>query len=318
MEFPCRQRRWATVAGLTAIVLWSTTVALTRSLSEQLGPLTTAASVYSIAGAAALLSLWRSHTSLRDIRRLPRTYLLGCGTLFVSYMIVLYLGLGMAQTRRQMLEVGLLNYLWPVLTLLFSVVLLGKSARWTLVPGTLLALAGIVLVVMPDTAAQWTSIGHLPTDNAVPRLLGVCAAFTWALYSALTRRWAADHTQGAVNLFLIATAAVLLPLCAVVPEPRVWSARSGIEAITLGAVTYVAYGLWDIAMRRGNIVFVAAASYFTPLLSTVASCLYLWIVPEPQLWWGCVLLIAGSALSWSAVSSDTTTTDQRQPKDIVP
>ena len=293
-------------------------MALTRSLSEQLGPLTTAASVYAVAGAAALLSLRRSRTSLRDIRQLPRTYLLGCGTLFVSYMILLYLGLGLAQSRQQVLEVNLLNYLWPVLTLLFSVVLLGKTARWTLAPGTLLALAGIVLVVMPDTAAQWTSMGHLLTDNAVPRLLGLSAAFTWALYSALTRRWAAEHTQGAVNLFLIATAAVLLPLCAVVQEPRVWNVRSGVEAVTLGAVTYVAYGLWDIAMRRGNIVLVAAASYLTPLLSTVASCLYLMIVPKPQLWWGCILLIAGSALSWSSISSDTTTADQRQPKGIVP
>ena len=299
-----RQYGWATSAGLAAILLWSTTVALARSVSEQLGPLTGAASVYSVAGAAALFSLWRSHAPFHDIRQLPRLYLFGCGTLFVSYMIVLYLGLGFAAGRQQVLEVGLLNYLWPVLTLLFSIVLLRKAARWTLLPGTLLALAGIVLVVMPDTAAPWTSMGLVPSRHALPRILGLLAAITWALYSTLTRRWAGDHAQGAVNLFLIATALVLLPLCALVDEPRVWTVRCVVEAAALGTATYVAYRLWDVAMRQGNIVLVAAASYLTPLLSTVVSCLYLMILPKPQLWLGCILLIAGSALSWYSVSSE--------------
>jgi drug/metabolite transporter (DMT)-like permease len=66
--------------------------------------------------------------------------------------------------------------------------------------------------------------------------------------------------------------------------------------------TYAAYGLWDTAMRNGNLVLVAAGSYMTPLLSTIASCLYLAIVPGPNLWLGCGMLVAGSLLSWHSVS----------------
>ena len=72
--------------------------------------------------------------------------------------------------------------------------------------------------------------------------------------------------------------------------------------IFLGAATVLAYSCWDLAMRRGDILLVAAASYFTPLLSTLVSCLYLGIVPGAKLWLGCAVLVAGSLLSWRAVA----------------
>lgn len=44
----------ATLGGLLAIVLWSTSVALARSVSRQLGPLSAAAVVYTFGGAVGL------------------------------------------------------------------------------------------------------------------------------------------------------------------------------------------------------------------------------------------------------------------------
>jgi drug/metabolite transporter (DMT)-like permease len=85
-------------------------------------------------------------------------------------------------------------------------------------------------------------------------------------------------------------------------EPANWTTRALGEAFGLAAVTAVAYGLWDLAMRRGNLLFILAASYFTPLLSTAVSCVYLRVSPSPKLWVGCLLLIGGSLLTWRAVS----------------
>ncbi len=293
---------WATTAGLAAIVLWSTTVALARSLTEQLGPLTAAAGVHGVACIGAVCSLLRGRRS-GAVAQLPRKYLLGCGALFVSYMICLYLGLGLAQSRQQALAVGLLNYLWPVLTLLLSVVVLRQKANWLLGPATLIALLGLMLVILPerfsDSGGQdWTSCWHAGVERPLPLLLGLLAAVMWALYSTLTRRWAGEEAHGGVDWFLIVTALVLVPLSALVVEPRTAGVGAISETLFLGCATYLAYGLWDTAMRKGNLVLVAAASYFTPLLSTIVSCIYLMVWPTPQLWWGCVLLVAGSLGSW--------------------
>jgi drug/metabolite transporter (DMT)-like permease len=306
-----RRRRWATIAGVAAILLWSTTVALARSVSEQLGPLTGAGAVYVVAALASLGSMAARRRGQDSTVRPARKYLLGCGAMFVVYMIALYLALGLAEDRQETLEVGLLNYLWPVLTLLLSVVLLGHKARWTLLPGTFLALSGIVLVMLPEVATHRPDVDSLPSILTVPRLLGLLAAITWALYSVLTRKWAGEHTRGSVDLFLTFTAGVLTILACIVREPRGWSWQAASEAVVLGLATYVAYRLWDVAMRRGNMLLVAACSYLTPLLSTLASCLYLAVAPAPQLWWSCLLLMAGSLLSWRSVSECETSINEK-------
>ena len=103
-------------------------------------------------------------------------------------------------------------------------------------------------------------------------------------------------------MFLLATGLVLLALRVVISEPAGWKVRAIGEASALAAATALAYALWDMAMRKGNLSLVAACSYFTPLLSTVVSCTYLKVSPSPKLWIGCLLLVSGSLITWRCVT----------------
>jgi drug/metabolite transporter (DMT)-like permease len=293
----------ATAGGFGAIVLWSTTIAVARSLSEQVGPLTAAAAVCSVSSVAALVSLLRCSRRRQRILRLPASYLVGCGVLFLGYTLLVYLAIGWAKSPQEVLGVGLLNYLWPTLTLVLSLVLLGKKSNWILFPGTLLALAGVFLVVTQEKPVSWQALSTNLVSNPGAYSLALAAAAAWAIYSNLTRRWAGGRREGAVVLFLPITAIVLVLICCLLDEPREWRYRSLVESLFLGSATYVAYTLWDNAMRRGNVVMVAAASYLTPLFSTIVCCLYLAVVPGPRLWAGCGALILGSFLSWRSISS---------------
>lgn len=291
-----------TINGFLAIFLWSTTVALARSLSEQIGPITAAASVYIIASIASIAHLLFSESKRLHVRQLPRQYVLGCGALFVLYMLVLFLAVGLARNRNQVLEVGLLNYLWPSLTILFSLVLLDKKAGFSLLPGTLIGLSGVVLVLTQGTSFAWQSFAKNLLSNPVAYSLGLAAAVSWALYSNLTRRWAGDERTGGVDIFLPATGIILLMIHLLVKENGSWNARAVLEAGYLGFVTWLAYKLWDDAMRKGDVVLVAACSYLTPFLSTIVSCVYLRVRADVSLWIGCVLIVVGSLLSWRSVS----------------
>ena len=96
-----------TISGLAAILLWSSTVALARSISEQLGPITGAACVYGVGGLLSMgRLLWRGSLGER-VRGLSSRYLLGCGALFLAYTLLLFLAVGLATDRTQVLEVGL-------------------------------------------------------------------------------------------------------------------------------------------------------------------------------------------------------------------
>jgi drug/metabolite transporter (DMT)-like permease len=290
-----------TLLGIAAILLWSATVALARSISERVGPLTAGAAVY--LGGSALLAgdLLVRRRSLTALRQLPGRYLFGCGTLFVLYTLTLFLGLGLAASRRQAIEVALLNYLWPALTILFSLCLLGKRATLGLIPGTLLALAGVFLVLTQGAEVSWHSFSANVLSNPAAYALGAIAAVTWGLYSNLTRRWGSSDGEGAVLLFTLGTGTTFLLMGWLYPEAGAWGARVVAEVACLALATAAAYVFWDIAMREGDVVLVASCSYLTPFFSTVVSCLYLGVWPTFSLWLGCLLIIAGSFLSWCSI-----------------
>ncbi len=297
-----RSRRQATLLGALAIVLWSFSVAVARRITEDIGGVTTAGVVYVLGALLCALGQFLRERRLPDPRRFSTRYLLVCGALFVACLSTFYLAIGLAKDRLQLLEIGLVNYLWTVLTVLFAVPILGKRARPWLPVGLLLGVVGIALVI--TQGGSLSPAGMLQNVLANPAAYGLafCAALSWALYSNLCRRWGAAHGEGAVALFMLATGLVLLGLRLGVSEPSHWTARTVLEVLFLASTSTLGYALWDVGIRQGDFILLSATSYFTPLLSTLVSCLYLRVLPGPKLWVGCALLIAGAALSRTSVT----------------
>jgi drug/metabolite transporter (DMT)-like permease len=285
--------RLDTFLGLAAILLWSTSVAFGRSLGEQLGPLTTASLIYLIGGAFGS-GYFALTGRLRALWRLPRRYLYGCGSLFVLYTASLYLALGLVETRTQVLQVGLMNYMWPTLTVLLSVPILGLQASPLLLPAAGLATAGVFLATTQGQPMAWAAFQANLADNSLPYFLGLTAALSWALYSVLSRRWASQEAGQAVPLFMLCTGILLGLARLLVVEDTQWTARSLAELAYMIVGSNLAYAFWERAMRHGNLVLVATSSYFTPLLSTLVSTLYLGATPDARLWIGCVMVVGGA------------------------
>jgi drug/metabolite transporter (DMT)-like permease len=293
--------RLATSGGLLAILLWSTTIACSRSLTESLGPMSSASFVFLLGGSLGLSGLAvQGRLAWARIASAPR-HLLVCGGLFVAYMACLYGALGLARDRSQVLEVGLLNYLWPMLTVLLSVFFLRLHVSLLLVPGTACALAGIVLTMAQEQGLSWSGLSRHVAATPTPYLLGLGAALTWALYSNLSRVWGSRADASGVFLFMIATGVILGSAALWTHESPRWTARGCAELGFLAVVSSLGYLLWDVAMRRGDMVLVATASYFTPFLSTLSSSLYLGVRAGPRLWLGCLLILGGAVLCKLAV-----------------
>ncbi len=298
---------WATLAGFGSILLWSTSVALSRRLSEALGPLGAGATVFGFSGILSLLyiEIVRPRETLGILRGLATWRALACGFLFVLYSLSYYLAMGLAQDRLQAIEISLLNYVWPAMTVLFSLWLLPVRASWFIYPGMTLAMTGVVLAQTSGGRITWASFAGNLLENPVAYLGGLSAGLTWALYSVLTRRWGAD-SGNRTPVFLLATG-ILLALMrpAFAEHAIVLSRRTIIEAVAMALFTALAYVWWDVAMRRGKVVIVASVSYATPLLSVLVSCAYLAVAPDPRVWFAGAMIVAGSLASGRAVRSST-------------
>jgi len=285
--------------GIFAIIFWGSTVAFSRSLTEQLGTITAGSMVFIISSLFSwVYILLVSPGNFKKMFKLPPYYLWGCGLLFVIYMITLYLAIGLSINRLQVVEISIINYLWPGLTLLFSVPVLHKRARLSIVPGILLCFTGVYIAMNPYHNFSFLSFLQNIHENSLPYLLAFIAAVSWALYSTLARKWAGDNEEGAVPIFLFFTGFILFILRFFFQEETVWSFKAAIELLYMTIFpTFLAYFFWDQAMRRGNIILVAALSYFIPILSVFISSLYLQISIDIRLWVASILVVIGAVIS---------------------
>lgn len=284
----------ATISGILAILFWSSTIAFSRILTESLGIYTTGALIYTLGGLLGLVVASRTPGGLIHLLRMPPGYLLVCGGLFVGYMVFLYLAIGLAHNHAQVIAVGLANYLWPSLILLFSIPVLGKRARLWLLPGIGMALAGTWIAT---TQSQESLLSDLLGPAILPVLLAVGAAIFWGLYSTLARKWASQQGS-AVPLFLLASGLVFLLMRFVIGEPWQWNVELLLPLVYMIIFpAWLGYLLWDIAMQRGDMTLVTSFSYFTPLLSTLISLLILQVASSPLLGLAALLVTAGAVVS---------------------
>ncbi|MDJ0036269.1 aromatic amino acid DMT transporter YddG [Pantoea allii] len=285
----------ATLIGLSAILLWSTTIGLLRSVSEAFGPTGGAALIYSTT--AVLLCLTRG---VPNPRNMPGRYLLTGGVLFVGYEICLALAVGLARDRHQSLEMGMINYLWPCLTIVLAIPFNQQRFRLWLWPGLLLSLCGIIWVMKGANGNVTGKMAQNIASNPTAYLLAFIAAIAWALYNNITRRYA--RGSNGVTLFFMVTALALWLKFALFTEYETlqFSVTAAAEVLFMGASTAVAYSAWNYGIQHGNLTLLATASYFTPVLSALLASLWLGLTPPISFWQGVAMITAGSLICWLA------------------
>ena len=293
--------RLNTFLGILAILLWSTNVAFSRSLIEQMGLYTSGTAFFLMGGGLSLAYVARKEKGLGFLKRASKKYLYGCGLLFVMNTVSLQMAIGLSANRTQTIIAGLINYLWPSLGLWFSILILGKKARWFLAAGMVLSLGGMWLA---STNGEILNIRDVlqPATLAVYGI-ALVAAVTWGLYSNWSRKWAGgDNDSGAVPVFLICTGISLGVVRMFVPEVTVVSTGTVLElAYMVVFPTMLAYIFWDAAMRKGRMITIVALSYFIPLFSTIISALRLGVQLRPEVWLAAGLIIAGATISRAAI-----------------
>lgn len=285
--------RNATFCGLAAILLWSTASGMIRSVSQHFGAIGGAALIYTL-GALLLVAL----LGKPRLRKATPFYLVSGSILFVTYEICLSLALGYALDSTQAIQLMVVNYLWPSLTVVLAIVMNRQPARWYIVPGTALALLGILWVVSTDGLSLQSLASNLASNPLGYGLAAACAV-TFALYCNVTRRYA--NGQNHVVLFFLLTAAVLWVKYAFSDEllPAAHTAAS-LELLGAGLAIAGGYALWNIGILRGNLTLLATASYFAPVLSAGFAALWLGATLALQFWQGALLVTLGSLLCWHA------------------
>ncbi len=252
------QRTLATLIGFVAILLWSL-LALFTAASGQMPPFQLVAVSFAIGGVIGLVPLLRTPGGLKTLSQPLHVWLLGTGGLFGYHLFYF-----MALRNAPAIEASLINYLWPLLIIVFSAALPGERLGWHHMLGGALGLVGAFFIVTGGKGFAFE--GAYLFGYGVALL----AAFIWSSYSVASRRFASVPTTAVTGFLFVAAA--LAALCHMFFEQTVWPETPLQWAATIGLGLGPAGGafyFWDRGVKKGDIQVLGAASYAAPLLSTL-------------------------------------------------
>lgn len=278
-------RHRATIIGFVAILLWSL-LALFTVGSEPVPPLQLNAMCFAIATCVGVI--WTLRTGrAAELRHVSwKVYAFGTAGLF-GYHLFYFTALRLAPAA----EAGLIAYMWPLLIVLFSGLLPGESLKKGHLIGAALGFGGAALIILRGGGGF--SLESLPGYG-----FAVLCALTWSGYSVLSRRLGAVPTTS-VTVFCALTAGLSV-VAHLGFEQTTWPADAigwiSIAALGLGPVG-LAFYVWDIGMKQGNIQLLGVASYAAPLLSTLVLILFGIAQATPALILAALLITGGAALA---------------------
>ena len=236
-------------------MLWAF-LALLSKLAVGLPPLQLTAMSFAVA-AALSLAVVALRGAWGALRQPPLAWAHGVGGLF-GYHALYFAALTFAPA----IEANLLNYLWPLLIVLFSAPILGLRLGARRLCGVALGLAGCALLLGGGA--------RFPASAWFGFLCAIGCAFVWALYSVISRRLAAVPTDAVAGF--CAGAALLALLTHLGFEASVLpDARQMLAALLLGlGPVGAAFFLWDFGMKRGDPRLLGTLAYGVPVVSTLS------------------------------------------------
>jgi drug/metabolite transporter (DMT)-like permease len=151
-----------------------------------------------------------------------------------------------------------------LLIVLFSALLPRENLRIHHILGAILGLSGAVLIVTKGGLVNFNA------QYAYGYIMALACALIWSSYSVLSRRFAHISTD-VVTGFCLATS-VLAAVAHFMLEETIWPSGSNEWLATIGlglGPVGLAFYVWDYGVKHGDIQVLGAASYMTPLLSTL-------------------------------------------------
>ena len=287
-------------AGIS-IFFWASTAALTTILLEGLDSIQIAC----ISALFASLTLFVINVCTKKISIVwqygitdyIRFFVVGFVGVF-AYSFLLFTALFYLPAQ----EAFIINYLWPIMIIIFAAILLKEKLTGKKVVAIVMSFVGIVIVVTRG------NITKLDLSGPLGIVLAVLAAVSYGWFSVIVKKYEYDKTVSMMFYCISGFIASFVTMCIVSYVPTLNMAQilglGWIGILTMG----IAFTTWALALKYGDTHKIANLAFITPFLSLVY--IYFLLGEEISIYSvvGLVVIVLGIIIQ----NRDTKNTDTNQ------
>ncbi|GGI58929.1 membrane protein [Acinetobacter vivianii] len=268
-------------------------VGLVKYMSAAIGPAMGITLIYTFS-TLIVLAIFR----FPNLKLISKKYLVLATTLFIVYELCFSFAIAYSKTSQQAIEVSIVNYLWPSLTIVAFVIFKELKFNLLILLGLLISISGIIYIQAGNDSFSVQSVMNNLKDNPLSYLLALSGAIIWAFYCVVTRKM--SKGQNPISIFFIGVALTLwlkLGLTDQLVMPALNLSLS-LYLLLAAAAVGLGYAAWNIGIIHGNITILVVASYFTPIISSVLAMFVLDTELPVAFWQGTMLVTLGSFICW--------------------
>ena len=250
------------IYAMISILLWSTTATVTKLLLGNLNSMQilVVGSFFAFVFLFVINLIKGNLKQLKDYKIKDYLQIAGIGLLGTFlYNLFLYLGI----SKMQASQAFILNYLWPIMTVIFACVILKEKMTFRKALAIVLSFVGVIIV---------TSNGNLlniEKENILGALYCILAAISYGLFSVLNKKQNYNKYTS-MMLFYLTSFCISLVYTLFTKEVFTPALNQFLGLLWIGIFTSAtAFTSWAIALEKGDTARISNMAYITPFLSLV-------------------------------------------------
>lgn len=250
------------ICAIISVLLWSTTATVSKLLLGSLDSMQILL-VSSLFSFIFLLIINCINGSIKEIKKYKtKDYLiifaLGVIGIFL-YDLFFYLGINAMQAS----QAFIINYLWPIMTVLFACIILKEKFTIRKIIAIIISFIGVIIV---SSNGNLLSIEKSSLMGTIYCLL---AAILYGLFSALNKK---QNYNKYTSMMLFYFNSTFISLIYVIATKRFFvpELSQTLGLLWIGIFTSaIAYTSWALALAKGDTARISNIAYLTPFISLV-------------------------------------------------
>jgi drug/metabolite transporter (DMT)-like permease len=250
------------ICAIISVLLWSTTATVSKLLLGSLDSMQILL-VSSLFSFIFLLIINCINGSIKEIKKYkPKDYLiifsLGIIGIFL-YDLFFYLGINAMQAS----QAFIINYLWPIMTVLFACIILKEKFTLRKIIAIIISFIGVIIV------SSNGNILNIDKTSIMGTVYCMLAAILYGLFSVLNKK---QNYNKFTSMMLFYLGSFIISLIYVLTSKKTFMPELNqlLGMLWIGIFTSaIAYTSWALALAKGDTARISNIAYLTPFISLI-------------------------------------------------